>query len=381
MKKRIAIVQPILSPYSIPRFEELAKDENLEIILLIEKDSLTHRPGWNVTDVKGCTVEIIDSHLRKERIENTEQRYVIEGIRAIPYKLPLLLLKYKPHIVLVCNATELFFAYLLKHVLNYKIGLIVEDTIHAVRNKSITQKRLKSILYRKADFFLPFSNDSISYLQEIKVKKPIYRTSWSIDLQKFSFSDQKKRDEIKKEFKLNDKLIFITVTQLIPRKGIINLLKAWNELLQEIQEKISLIVIGNGPQKNYIEEFVKQNKIPNMHLLGQKPYEEVIQYYHSSDIFILPTLEDLFSLVVMEAMACGLPVLTTIYNGARELIREGENGYIFDSANIQDIKKVLVKVYKNRDKLKEMGSVSLEIIKDYSHEKVMANLKEILLSL
>jgi glycosyltransferase involved in cell wall biosynthesis len=215
-------------------------------------------------------------------------------------------------------------------------------------------------------------------LQEIKVKKPIYRTSWSIDLQKFSFSDQKKRDEIKKEFKLNDKLIFITVTQLIPRKGIINLLKAWNELLQEIQEKISLIVIGNGPQKNYIEEFVKQNKIPNMHLLGQKPYEEVIQYYHSSDIFILPTLEDLFSLVVMEAMACGLPVLTTIYNGARELIREGENGYIFDSANIEDIKKVLVKVYKNRDKLKKMGSVSLEIIKDYSHEKVMKNLKIIL---
>ena len=381
MKKRIVIVQPILSPYSIPRFEELAKDENLEIILLIEKGTFSHRPGWNVTNVKGCTVEIIDSYIRKESLENTEQGYIIDGIRAIPYKLPMLLLKYKPHIVLVCNATELLFAHLLKHMLNYEIGLIVEDTIHSVSNKTVSKKRIKSLLYRKADFFLPFSNDSIAFLKHINVNKPIYRTSWSIDLQKFSFSDPKKIDEIKKDLKLNSKITFITVTQLIPRKGIINLLKAWKELKREIQVNISLIVIGDGPQKNEIVKFIKRYDVPNIHLLGQKPYEEVIQYYHSSDIFILPTLEDLFSLVVMEAMACGLPVLTTIYNGARELIREGKNGYIFDSADIESVRESVIKILRRKDNLIEMGKVSLKDINDFSHKKVIGSLSQILNSL
>lgn len=378
MKKRLVIVQPILSPYSIPRFEELAKDENFKVILLLEKETFSHRPGWNITDVKGCKIDLIDSYIKKEKVKNTEQKYIIEGIWAIPYKMPKLLLKYRPHIVLVCNATELLFTYPLKQVLNYKIGLIVEDTIHAVRNKKTIQKRLKSILYRKADFFLAFSNDSISYLHEIGVNKPIYRTSWSVDLHKFSFSDLKKIDEISKKFKFSDKITFITVAQLIPGKGIMNLLKAWNELPEEIQAKISLIIIGDGPQKNEIANLIKQKNIPNVYLLGQKPYEEIIHYYHASDVFVLPTLKDLFSLVVMEAMACGLPVLTTIYNGAKELIIEGRNGYIFDSSNIEDIKRVIIKIYENKEKLKEMGNISLEIIKDYSHEKVIKNLKAIL---
>ncbi len=77
-------------------------------------------------------------------------------------------------------------------------------------------------------------------------------------------------------------------------------------------------------------------------------------------------------------MACGLPVLTTIYNGARELIVEGKNGYIFDSADIEDIKRVIIKICQRNQKLREMGNVSLEIIKNYSHDKVIKEFHSIL---
>ena len=326
MKKRIAIVQPILSPYSIPRFEELAKDETLEIILLIEKSTFSHRPGWNVTDVKGCTVEIIGSHIRKERIENTEQGYVIEGIRAIPYRLPMLLLKYRPHIILVCNATELLFAYLLKHILNYKIGLIVEDTIHAVSNLKPLNRSLKSVLYKKADFYLPFSNDALKYLNNIKINKPFYRTSWSVDLNHFSKFDNEAIKDIRDSLRLNDKLVFLAVSRLDAGKGILNLLRAIKGLPNDFLNNISLLIVGSGPQENELREFIRVNDLINVSLLGQKNYDELVTYYHLADIFILPTLKDLFSLTVMEAMACGLPILTTKYNGARELIEEGKNG-------------------------------------------------------
>jgi len=383
MKKlRIAIVQPILSPYTIPRFEKLAKNDELEIILLVEKQTFSHRPGWNMSFVRGCKVEFIDSFIKSDDQENRALGYTVSGIRAVPYRLPLLLMKYKPHIVLVCNATELLFCLPLRWYLNYKIGLMVEDTMHTMSSKSVFKQRAKVMIYRIADFYLPLTNDSADYLNINGISKNIYRTAWSIDLDRFQkMINTNKVETIRRGLNVKGKNVFIFVGQLIPLKGIMKLLNAWISLPEQIQKNIALVIIGDGPQKEEIIYFIQNNKMSNIILLGHISYEELVNYYNTADVLIFPTLQDVFGMVVMEAIACGLPVLVSKYAGARELVKHGENGYIFDSANIEDIKKVLVKVYKNRDKLKEMGSVSLEIIKDYSHEKVMANLKEILLSL
>lgn len=60
----------------------------------------------------------------------------------------------------------------------------------------------------------------------------------------------------------------------------------------------------------------------SVHFLGKIPYQEVYKYYGIADVFVLPTLEDNWSLVVPEAMSCGLPVATSIYNGCHpELVK------------------------------------------------------------
>jgi len=381
MKKKIAIIIPVLAPYTIPRLEELANDENFDIYIFIEKYSFTHRPGWSVSDVKNCKIEIINSFIKKEKVKSKKYEYTIDGIRAIPYRLPKLITKYKPNIILVTNATELIFSYFFKFILKYKIGLIVEDTLHAVKNITFLKQYLKSIIYQRADFYLPFSKDAEDYLNKIGIRSNIFRTSWSIDPKNLNrHFDNEKSLSIRDKFNLNEKITFISVGQLIPRKGFLNLLKAWNELPMHVQNNLALIIIGEGPRKEKMSNFIRICKIPNIYILGHKSYEEMVNYYKAADIFILPTLQDLFSLVVMEAMACGLPVLTTIYNGARELITKGKNGYIFDSADIKDIKKIVIKIYRNKERLREMGNKSGEIIKNYSHELVMKNLRDILLN-
>ena len=105
---------------------------------------------------------------------------------------------------------------------------------------------------------------------------------------------------------------------------------------------------------------------------------EHVSLAKEADVFILPTLEDLFSLVVMEAMSSSLPVLTSTNNGARELIYEGENGYVFDAEDISNIKLAIEKIYADRFRLKQMGKKSYEIISEYSNEKVMSKLAKIL---
>ena len=192
MKKKIAFVQPVLSPYTIPRFEELAKDESLEVYIFLEQHDFVHRPGWTAKDVKGCTVEIIGSLIKRGRVENRKLGYVMDDVRTLPYRLPFLIAKHNPDIVIVCNATELYFASLLKRVLHYKIGLIVEDTMHSVEHKSWISKKIKAISYHKADFFLPFSDDSLAYLKQIGINKKLFRTSWSVDLQFFNEIDKSK---------------------------------------------------------------------------------------------------------------------------------------------------------------------------------------------
>jgi len=379
MKRKIAFVQPTLAPYSRPRYEELAKDYDLEIILFFEKEYLAYRPGWQIREVPGCKVEVIDSITVKWKVRNIERGFDINAIKRIPYRLPLLIAKHRPDIVVAYNSTVLLFCNLLKKYLNYKTGLIVEDTIDVVKNKNYITRHIKSAIYRTADFYLPFSTDALKYLEQEGITKNVYRSSWSVDLKYFSKNyDPIKCLEIRKKLNLDGKIAFIIVGQLIPLKGILNLLNAWKELPNAIQMELALIVIGNGPQREDILRFIKQNNIPNIFLLGQKPYEEVINYYYSSDVFILPTLQDLFSLVVMEAMACGLPVLTTIYNGSRELIKEGVNGYIFDSTNILDMKRIIISIFSEKDKLAYMGKESLKIITNYSHKRVIDNLKYVL---
>ena len=108
-------------------------------------------------------------------------------------------------------------------------------------------------------------------------------------------------------------------------------------------------------------------------------YQSVSEFMQCSDILVLPTLEDVWGLVVMEAMACGLPVLTTPYAGARGLIREGETGYLFDVQDPQSIRDMLERM--SGSDYREMGRKARRLIEDYSNENVMRKTAEILESI
>jgi len=87
-------------------------------------------------------------------------------------------------------------------------------------------------------------------------------------------------------------------------------------------------------------------------------------YYRSASVFVIPTLEDNWSLVVPEAMASGLPVLSSVYNGCYPEYVTEDNGWVFDPLNSMDFEEKLIKSYHN-SKLKQMGAKSREIISNY----------------
>lgn len=126
-----------------------------------------------------------------------------------------------------------------------------------------------------------------------------------------------------------------------------------------------LVVVGDGNQ--YDECKRKFGNVPSIHLEGGVPYDEIYKYYAIADVYILPTIEDNWSLVIPEAMSCGLPVATSVYNGCHvELIHEGENGITFDTYKQESLIKALT--YFHQHDLKAMGMKSVEIEKDFNTE-------------
>lgn len=126
-----------------------------------------------------------------------------------------------------------------------------------------------------------------------------------------------------------------------------------------------LILVGAGDLGEVLKE--KYALIDSIKFVGAVPYSDIYKYYAIADVFVIPTIEDNWSLVVPEAMSCGLPVATSIYNGCHtDLIYEGENGITFDTFQQDSIVKALDSFhYRN---LKDMGEKSKQIETTFNTE-------------
>ena len=140
---------------------------------------------------------------------------------------------------------------------------------------------------------------------------------------------------------------------------------AWTAHIEKHPDD-NLIVIGKGILLDKMKE--QYDSCSSVHILGAVNYDLLYRYYALCDVFIMPTLEDNWCLVIPEAMACGKPVASSIYNGGHyELVQNGVNGYNFDSLKKEEILDTLDK-FHGAD-LEAMGKKSVEIESNFTPDK------------
>ena len=165
-------------------------------------------------------------------------------------------------------------------------------------------------------------------------------------------------------------ITFLYSGYLIPRKGVDYLLQAWMKHIQTYP-KDQLLLVGGGELQESLSKTYGGEK--SIHFMGTVMYDTIYRYYNAADVFVIPTLEDNWSLVVPEAMACGLPVACSVYNGCYpELVHEGENGALFDPLDVKSTVKALD--YFHHVDLEQQGARSIEIEKQYNTERVAQNI-------
>jgi glycosyltransferase involved in cell wall biosynthesis len=170
-------------------------------------------------------------------------------------------------------------------------------------------------------------------------------------------------------------LTFLVVSRLIRPKGIRELMEGWTAFSAEANEPVCLVIVGGGPEELFLRDFIGRRNLKDVCLVGPVTYSDVHRFYAASDVLVMPTLEDNWSLVVPEAMACGLPVLCSIYNGCYpEMITEGKTGWVFDPLKKRETVWALRRFLraKQDQTLSEMGKTAQALVDSFSPRSAAA---------
>lgn len=219
-----------------------------------------------------------------------------------------------------------------------------------------------------ANYHIIASSFSKKALTFNKVKdKHIFICAYGVDSNKFKVSQQKDTEKLKVLF----------VGEINQRKGIKQILEAAKEL-KNTNIEFNLVGMGKA-YKSYLyddfEEFVN--------FKGRVSYEELMQEYASNHIFIFPSMGEGFGLVLLEALASGLPIIASKNCAGPDLIDTGKNGFIIDAGNTEQLKQQIIWFKNNQIKIIEMSKNARQTALQFSwnnyEECLVNNLNKILL--
>jgi glycosyltransferase involved in cell wall biosynthesis len=211
--------------------------------------------------------------------------------------------------------------------------------------------------YSTADYIMTLSDFSYqSFVKQGVDARKVLKIPCGIDVDFFSETSIKD-----KKFRV----IFVGLINL--RKGVQYLIEAWNSLNLP-QNSTELILVGNV-QKDMQRVISKLKILPNIKFLGSCDRATLKKLYYSSALFVLPSVEDGFGMVVGEAMATGLPVICSKNAGASEIIQDAVHGFLIDSRSAQSLSEKILWCYQNPDVCRKMGALGKQRIQDFSWDK------------
>jgi glycosyltransferase involved in cell wall biosynthesis len=184
------------------------------------------------------------------------------------------------------------------------------------------------------------------------------------------------RDEARREFHLSlNQFALLLIGNDWRNKGLPVLLEAQVQL-RELP--LQLLVVGQDDPSPY-GKLIEQNQFKER-VRFLPPRRDVVFYYAAADAYAGPSQEDTFALPPAEAMACGLPVITSIANGTSEIIDNGVDGFLMpDPADAKELAAMIRKIYENPILGKQMGARAAEKMKQFTWERNGREMTEIFL--
>lgn len=172
---------------------------------------------------------------------------------------------------------------------------------------------------------------------------------------------------------------FLFVGQAVKRKGLSVLLEACQLIKQLGYEDFRLIIVGDGAQRQEYETWAHQHGLTDqVNWIGWVNYGGLGFYYQYVDALIFPTFEDIWGMVVLEAMLFGKPILCSSEAGAKEMVKPGYNGFIFNPHSPEEIAQAMISIIENPDLALAMGRNSQEMIDSHTTEAAAEHFRKVI---
>ena len=359
--KNVLFVTNLPSPYRVDFFNALGAFPDLDVtvaFLFRPKDNTERDAKWYSENYTGFHPIFLD------------RRVKLPGGQSFHPELKKLLKKNWDRIVF-CGYSYLSMMHGIRFLSRRKIPFYLEIDGGLIGNDSALRLRIKRQCFSAAAGWFSTGKASDRYLLHYGAKSEgIVRYPFSSvrrsEIASASELTPEAKQARRERLSISEKSVLITVGQFIPRKGFDLLLRAAKELPREL----GIYIVGGTPTGEYLD-LVRDNDLRNVHFLDFMVKKELWQYYLAADLFVLPTREDIWGLVVNEAMACGLPVVTTENCVAgTELVEEGKNGFLVKTGDDGALRDGLLRALSSD--LSAMGLAALETAKHYTIEEMAA---------
>jgi 1,2-diacylglycerol 3-alpha-glucosyltransferase len=257
-----------------------------------------------------------------------------------------------------------------------------ENLLHHFHLPKLAEKWVRKVYWRQflgvfeqLDFVTTPTKTAVAVLRKVGFSKDVMPISNGVDLERFRPTND--GVYLKRRFAIpTDRPVLLYVGRLDKEKKIDIILRALPDILRVTS--VHLVLTGIGTEKQKLEELTEKLDIQKaVTFTGFVPDEDLQNIYRVGDLFVMASIAELQSIVTMEAMASGLPVVAVNAMALPELVHDGENGYLFSDGDSQMFAEKVIAILSNQAMRAEMSRKSLEIIKDHNIEKVVDKFESI----
>lgn len=365
-KKRILFLHTIPSPYRNPLFEKFQKEKKYSSVVYFMAKGAKNRV-WKNGELRFAHKFLPGLTLNLRHKDDIFPMWVNP---TVPWEI------YKGRFDLVVvsgwDSVNAFIVRMTCWILGKPMIVWVGSTANEKSWRRTLMYWPVKILVKSCHALICYGHASRDYLLSLGVKKEkIFISYNSVDVdcfKKIALKNKRRKKILREKIGITNKYLVIFVGQFITRKGVVDLYDAVKKLSDKFD--VGLLWVGRGPLEKDLREMGKRDKKVTQYFRTTYNQEETAEMYSIADIFVLPTHEDVFSNVVPEALASGLPVVTTKENGVTvDYIVDGENGFAIKAGSVKSIKDKIELLLTDDVLRKKMSTNTWSLIKNFNYKE------------
>lgn len=375
----LGILQSHPTQFDGPLFRLIAKQADIDLTVYYHSrgaatpsyDSELARPsGWDHDITSGYSYFIL-SHLSKERFFEIWRLCVL-----------------KQHDLLVIagyNFAVTLGAAVLSRLGRTKTGLRADSVVihRSSVPLSIAKSGLLRLLYRLYDTGHPVGSLASLRMQHYGMSEDrLFTFPYAVDhdfLRSRFALYAPNRIRLRQEMGITaDAFVVLGVVKFVEREDPLTLVRAFADVYVRYPG-INLILVGDGPLRSNITDFIQTANLDRVHLPGYIDYSELVKYFAVADVFVHPAIREPWGVSVNEAMVCGLPVIVSNAVGAGvDLVRPGITGSVFAAGDVSQLAREIETLALDLNITKEMGINALTVVEDWGYRRTVHELRRAL---